>query len=182
MGEGVSLSADRADAIVVLGAAVLRPGVPGPAMARRVAHAVRVMKCRQIDYLVVSGGIVGPPPAEAEVMRRLAVVEGVDPARIVVEDRARNTFENAVYTGRIMRDRGWRRVVVVTDAFHMRRALYAFRRIGLVADGEAVTGLGGMSRWTWCAAHARELRALAYSAWLFALGRHKAIVARVWEQ
>ncbi|MBK8907942.1 MAG: YdcF family protein [Rhodospirillales bacterium] len=170
----------RPDAVVVLGAAVVAPGEPGSAMRRRVAHAVGVMRECGAAHLVVSGGIVAAPPAEAHLMRDLALGRGVAATAIVIEDRSRNTFENAVYTGRIMRDRGWRRLMIVTDAFHMRRALYVFRRLGLAVEGAPVPRPPGMSARAWYGAHGRELAQWLYSAWLFRLNRHRPIVAAVW--
>lgn len=168
------------DAVIVLGAALSEPGVPGPALRRRLAHGVTVWKRRNAAFLVVSGGIVGPPPAEAEVMRVLAMEQGVPSERIVVEDQARNTFENAVYSGRICRDRGWRRLAVITDAHHMRRALFVFRRLDLPAVGDPVPGRCGMSRLEWYGACLQEFGLLVNSARLFMIGRHKPIVDAVW--
>jgi len=170
------------DAVVVLGAALSEPGVPSPALRRRLAHGVAVWKRRDATHLLVSGGVVGPPPAEAEVMCALAIELGVPPERIVVEDRARNTFENAVYSGRIFHDCGWRRLVVVTDAFHMPRALFVFRRLGLPVAGDPVPGRYGLSRLVWCREYLQETGSLIHSAYLFMIGRHKPIVDAVWHR
>lgn len=169
------------DAVIVLGAAVVAPGVPGPALRRRVDHAVRVFRERNAEHLVVSGGVVTFPPAEAWMMRQIALAHGVPEGRVVVEDQSRNTFENAVYTGRIIRDRGWREVVLVTDAFHIQRALYVFHRLGLPAVGAKVPRQPGTSRWNWYRAFAEEQIRLAHSAALFLIGRHKPVTARVWD-
>lgn len=171
--------AETADAVVVLGAAVVAPGVPGPAMKRRVAHAARVLADRRIGHLVVSGGKHERGASEAEVMRRLALDHGVPEERIVIEDRSRNTFENAVYTGRIILDRGWSGIVVVTDAWHMRRALFVCRRLGLAASGDAVPRPADVPRRRWLRAHCDDTFALAHSAWLFAIGADKPLVAQV---
>jgi uncharacterized SAM-binding protein YcdF (DUF218 family) len=168
------------DAVVVLGAAMAAPGVPGPALRRRLEHGVAVFLARDAAHLLVSGGVVGPPPAEAHVMRDLALARGVAAERIIVEDMARNTFENAVYSGRIMRERGWRRVVVVTDAFHLPRALYVFRRLGLEVSGEGVARPSHISRLDWLRSQFDERVRLACSAVLFLRGAHKPLVTRVW--
>jgi uncharacterized SAM-binding protein YcdF (DUF218 family) len=168
------------DAVVVLGAALAAPGVPGPALRRRLEHGVAVFLEREAAHLLVSGGVVGPPPAEAHVMRDLALARGVAAERIIVEDMARNTFENAVYCGRIMRERGWRRVVVVTDSFHLPRALYVFRRLGLEVAGEGVPRRPGISRLSWTRAHLDERIRMVRSAGLFAIGAHKPLLAKVW--
>jgi uncharacterized SAM-binding protein YcdF (DUF218 family) len=168
------------DAVVVLGAAMAAPGVPGPALVRRLEHAVGVYVYRNAGFLLVSGGLVGPPPAEAHVMRDLAVARGIATARILVEDQARNTFENAVYSGRIIRARGWSNVVVVTDGFHLRRALFVFRRLGLRVTGDAVPRPPRMSRLAWARLHLEERVHLGYSALLFLQGAHKQTLAQVW--
>ncbi len=175
-------NASRADAVVVLGAAVTEAGVAGPALHRRLTHGVSVWKQRDAAYLLVSGGVGRPPPAEAEVMRALAIEMGIPPERIVVEDRAVNTFENAVYCGRIFHDRGWRRLVVVTDRFHLPRALFVFRRLGLPVGGDPVPGRYGLSRLAWTRAYLQEFRSLLHSAYLFVIGRHKPIVDAVWHR
>jgi uncharacterized SAM-binding protein YcdF (DUF218 family) len=168
------------DAVIVLGAAVVAPGVPGPALRRRVDHAVRVFLERKAAHLVVSGGIVTCPPAEALMMREIAVSKGVPEERVIVEDRSRNTFENAVYTGRIIRDQGWRDIVLVTDAFHIQRALYVFHRLGLPAVGAKVPRQPETPRWEWYRSLAEEQIRLVHSAALFLVGRHKPVTARVW--
>jgi uncharacterized SAM-binding protein YcdF (DUF218 family) len=168
------------DAVVVLGAAMTAPGIPGAALRRRVEYGVTVFAATGARHLVVSGGVVRHPPAEAHMMRDLAIIHGVAADRIVVEDVSRNTFENAVYVGRIIRERRWRRVVVVTDRFHLARALYCFRRLGLLVDGEGVPRRPDHSRLAWIRLHAVEQARLLRSAALFRMGAHKPLVARVW--
>ncbi len=159
---------------------MMSPGLPGPALRRRLEHGVAVFFARNAGHLLVSGGVVGPPPAEAQIMRDLAMARGVAPSRIIVEEMARNTFENAVYAGRIIRERGWLRVVVVTDAFHLPRALYVFRRIGLQVMGEGVPRPAQATRLSWGRAHLEERLRMIRSAGLFAMGAHKPLLARVW--
>jgi uncharacterized SAM-binding protein YcdF (DUF218 family) len=171
-----------ADAVVVLGAKVSASGLAGAAIHRRVAHAIRVLERRRIDVLLLSGGNGGSGPSEAEVMRRLVLEHGSPVKTIVTEDRSRNTFENAVYTGRVMRDHDWRRIVIVTDAWHMRRAIYVFRRLGMDAIGDPAPRPSDVSRLAWARAHAGDHAALVRSAWLFWIGKDKHIVESVLEE
>ena len=170
------------EAVVVLGAETIGPGIPGPALRRRLAHGVRVMSERNAKFLVVTGGIVGPPPSEAIVMQTLALDLGVSADRIILEDRAANTFENAVFVGSIIHERNWRQVVVVTDSFHLPRALVIFRWLDLPAVGEAVPGRSGLSWLQWGFECAREFWALLKSVYLFLVGRHKPIVEAEWRR
>lgn len=169
-----------ADAVVVLGARVVAPGVPGPALSRRLAWGIRVWQAERARLLVLSGGAPAGMPVEAHLMRDLAVAAGVPSERIVVEDASRNTFENAVYTGALMRAGGWRRVIIVTDHFHLARALYVFRRLGLPVEGAGVPRQPGTSRARWLFQHAEEKVRHARCAQLFWAGAHKRLIARVW--
>ncbi len=168
------------DAVVVLGAPPLAPGVPGPVLERRVRHGIAVLRGRGATFLVLSGGTVGAPPAEAEIMRAMVLDHGIAADRIVIEDRSRNTFENALYTGLIMRRRGWRRMIVVTDAFHMPRTLFVYRRLGLRVSGDRVRERASASLLTRVRLYLRESVAFIRCIVLFAIGRHKALVAEVW--
>jgi uncharacterized SAM-binding protein YcdF (DUF218 family) len=50
-----------------------------------------------------------------------------------VEDRSRSTFENALYTKKLLQADNLTNVVLITNAWHMRRALWSFERVGLHA-------------------------------------------------
>ena len=128
------------DVIVVLGAAVWPGEQPSPALQRRILHAVDLLQRGYAAYLLVTGGMGKYPPAEAVVMQRLAVARGVPPQQVLCEAQATSTFESAVRCGAMLRQRGWSRVLVVTDRYHLPRALLAFWSCGLRAAGSAAPG------------------------------------------
>jgi uncharacterized SAM-binding protein YcdF (DUF218 family) len=74
-------------------------------------------------------GDTAPCPI-ARVMAALAIQLGVPRENVLVEDRSRNTWENATYTSSLLRPRGIHRVLLVTDSVHMRRAQACFRTQG----------------------------------------------------
>lgn len=84
--------------------------------------------------VVVSGGdpSITPHggPKEGVVTRTLLVEDGVEPGRILVDDRSRNTFENAVYSKQVAHPRPGQIWVLVTSANHMPRAVGCFRHVG----------------------------------------------------
>jgi uncharacterized SAM-binding protein YcdF (DUF218 family) len=123
-----------ADAIVVLGAAVHAGGRPSPALRRRTAHAVALYRAGVADCLILTGGTGRYSPTEAVVMQQLAVADGVPPARLILEETAADTLANARACAVILKQRGWRRVVVVTDRYHWLRARLAFRHYGIAAS------------------------------------------------
>ena len=128
------------DVIVVLGAAVWPGGQPSPALQRRILHAVDLLQRGYAAYLLVTGGLGKYPPAEAVVMQRLAVAHGIPPQHILCEDQATSTFASALRCCDILRQRGWSRVLVVTDRYHLPRTLFAFWSCGLHAVGSAAPG------------------------------------------
>jgi uncharacterized SAM-binding protein YcdF (DUF218 family) len=84
--------------------------------------------------LVVSGGSAdtdGPTPPLAEVMRDFLLRLGVPAGDMLVEDQSRSTHENAVETSQLLEARGFRRIVLVTDAAHLPRAAACFRKQGI---------------------------------------------------
>jgi uncharacterized SAM-binding protein YcdF (DUF218 family) len=124
-------SVDTFDAAIVLGAMVRPDGSPSPALARRVAHAVRLIDDGRTGHLLMSGGAVRHAVPEAHVMRDLALAAGVPADRVHVEDLSVNTIGNALLSRPIVEARGWRRLLVVTDSCHMMRSLYTFHRLGV---------------------------------------------------
>ncbi len=69
-------------------------------------------------------------PSEAAVARQLFISFGIDPNRILIEDRSRNTEENARFTLQMIHPAPQSKWLLVTSAFHMPRAIGAFRQAG----------------------------------------------------
>ncbi len=131
----------RADAIVVLGGGIglplpprLEPDLNGS--ADRVWHAARLYRAGKAPLVIVSGGNVFPQSnAQAESVYTADLLEawGVERKDIVLEGQSRNTYENALHTRTILEDRELRRILLVTSAFHMPRALATFEHAGIEA-------------------------------------------------
>jgi uncharacterized SAM-binding protein YcdF (DUF218 family) len=86
---------------------------------------------------IASGGPVSSSRSEVVEARALAdqlIAWGIEPERVIVEDHARNTYENAVDSAAIVRAHEWKSVLLVTSAFHMPRAYGCFREVGLDVD------------------------------------------------
>ncbi|HJU69994.1 MAG TPA: YdcF family protein [Gemmatimonadaceae bacterium] len=123
--------AQRADAIVVLGAAQY-VGRPSPVLRARVDHAVTLWKRGLAPTLILTGGTgVGDTTSEAAVARKYAMSRGVPDRAIVVEIKGRTTSESMRAVARIMDDRERNSVILVSDPFHMLRLSILARRFGL---------------------------------------------------
>lgn len=82
--------------------------------------------------VLVSGGTANDatPPC-APLMRDFLLKLGVAATDILVEDRSRTTWENAVESSKLLEQRGIRKIVLVTDAAHLLRAERCFRKQGM---------------------------------------------------
>ncbi len=99
----------------------------------RCLRAAEVYRQGKPCPIVVSGGKVdadAPGPALAVVMRDFLRQQGVADGDLIVEDRSRTTYENAVECCRLLNERGIHRIVLVTDATHLGRASACFRKQG----------------------------------------------------
>lgn len=137
-GARVLTALPQAEAIVVLGGGVrvaYPPERPDPDLgdaADRVWYAARLYHAGKAPVILASGGNVIPGMSpEARAMRRILMDFGVPDGAILLEEASRNTSENARYASRLLRDRGIRKVLLVTSALHMRRARARFVETGL---------------------------------------------------
>lgn len=125
--------------IIVLGGAVdpvigaSRGQVSITDAATRMTEGVVLARRYPQARLVYSGGsnaILATIGGEAEDAERLWAAMGVDPGRIVIEDKSRNTDENARFSRDLLRPAAGERWLLVTSAYHMPRAMGLFRAAG----------------------------------------------------
>lgn len=126
--------AGSADAIVVLGSAVWPGERPSPSLARRIGRGVELWQAGLAPVLVPTGGVGRYPPAEAEVMARVARAGGVPDAALVLEPAATSTAESAERVRALAEAHGWQRVILVSEPYHLRRASLLFRWQGLQVE------------------------------------------------
>lgn len=104
--------------------------------ADRVTHTVQLYKLGLVEKILISGGdgrLLGPARPEAELLREAMVVMGVPEEVILLEENSDNTHENAVFTAQMLKKLGVApdECILVTSAFHMRRAIACFRKQGI---------------------------------------------------
>ena len=124
----ISMPQSRADAIVVFAGGVGESGKAGGGTEERLQHAVDLYKQGEAAHLILSSGYVYSFP-EAEVMRMLAVEQGVPADAILVERQSTNTYQNVSYVYDLLRRRGWGSVLLVSSPYHMRRALLVWHKV-----------------------------------------------------
>lgn len=143
-----STLAQRADAIVILGAGRERgdpawDGIDQPTgiALERVRYAARLAKASGLPVLTSGGLHYGSPPSEAWIMAQSLRDDFGTSARWM-EERSRTTWENAEFSAQLLAEHGIKRVVVVTQAWHMQRSRWSFEQQGLQVIPAPVGFLG----------------------------------------
>lgn len=143
------------DAVVVLGGMIDGPATRASGEGALDAHAERVLRAFELvragraRAVLLSGGLLDPQPGdvpEADLLAARLARWGIPPAQLVAEAASRNTRENAIESARVAAGRGWRRLLVVTSALHMPRAMGCFRAVGLEPDALPVDRRAGDGR------------------------------------
>jgi uncharacterized SAM-binding protein YcdF (DUF218 family) len=133
-------------------------GYPAGSTVERVFTGAQLQKASGLPLLVTGGNPDGQLPTEAAVMRESLAVEFGVPVRWV-EDRSRNTIENAQLSANLLRAAGIKSVYLVTNDYHLRRARLLFE-----AQGLAVAPVAALTRSRDAAAVAFSWRLLVPSA------------------
>jgi uncharacterized SAM-binding protein YcdF (DUF218 family) len=125
--------AQPVDAIVVLGAAQYN-GRPSPVLRARLDHALGLYRDRLAPLILVAGGVGrGDTTSEAMVGRRYLIAHGVAPDAVVAQSDGRTTMASMTAVTGWLHGRGLRRVLLVSDPFHMFRLRLEARRTSLEA-------------------------------------------------
>ena len=123
----------QAQAAIVLGAAVWG-AEPSPVFKERINHAIKLYHRGKVQKIIFTGGRGNSDePTEAEAAKRYALWQGVLEADILLETELHTTYQNLCNAGRVAGSHHIRRVLIVSDPLHMKRAMHMARDLGLEA-------------------------------------------------
>ncbi|MFD1954793.1 YdcF family protein [Paenibacillus thailandensis] len=122
-GYDYSRDAPKADAAIVLGAALWND-MPSPALKERLDSAYGLYKEGKVGKLILTGGLDGNGSklTEAEGMRNYLVALGVPEDKLLLELKARSTYENLLFSKPIAEAYDLDRLLIVTHDYHASRA------------------------------------------------------------
>lgn len=143
---GSHTSTDKADAIVVLGAAQYN-GRPGPILTARLRQAMKIYDNGQAPRILTTGGRApGDVTTEADAGERWLHVRGVKPVTAIAEGR--DTYASTKAYVEYAKKQKWQSVVIVTDPWHCYRARSMARSLDLKAScSPSTTGPGASKTW-----------------------------------
>lgn len=129
----------EAEAIILLGGSTRIPTPPRNTVeitesGDRVLYAAHLYKEGKAPVIIATGGRITwlqNAPPEADSMKNLLIEIGVPESAIIEETQALNTYENALYTKKILEKRGIKQSLLVTSASHMPRSLRVFQKQGI---------------------------------------------------
>lgn len=103
----------------------------------RILAGIDIVQSNKAKYLVLSGGdgsMFQTGRSESNLLADFSKTLGVSQGKILVDHNSKNTFENAVNTKKIITDRQFKDVLLITSAFHMFRSQGCFNRQGMLVD------------------------------------------------
>ena len=124
----ISQKPEKADCIVVLAGGVGESGRAGQGYEERVGYAVKLYKEGYSKNLIFSSGF-SYFFEEALIMKALAVSLGVPEGLIILEDKARDSYENVKFTKKILDKHNWNKILVISSPYHMRRLSLVYSKI-----------------------------------------------------
>ena len=153
---------DRADAIVVLGAAQY-DGEPSPVFAGRLDHAALLYEQGRADrVLVLGGGQPGDRFTEAEAGRTYLIEKGVPQDAILPVPEGHTTYESLRATAPVMREAGMDSAFLVSDPWHNARVERMARDLGIDGHASATWNSAATSQDTRFEGYVRETFAYLY--------------------
>lgn len=181
------------DGIVVLGGAIntLVSAARGTTAlaegAERVTAAAVLARRYPNARVVFTGGssaLFGATQSEAAFAGRLLADLGVEPSRITLESRSRNTIENAEFTKALVQPKPGERWLLVTSAYHMPRSVGLFRHVGFPVEAYPVdwrtSGVIEVGRLFARASDGLHLADLALHEWAGLVSYHLAGLTPTW--
>ncbi|WP_260397985.1 YdcF family protein [Peribacillus simplex] len=125
---------ENADYLIILGARV-KGSIPSLSLQYRIDKAAEYLTANKHTLAIVSGGKgPGEDISEAKAMQQGLIAQGIEEARIMMEDKSTTTYENIVFSKELIPDTAASGLIVSND-FHIYRAVEIARKEGLNMKG-----------------------------------------------
>ena len=131
----------KLDYIIVLGAGIKGKRVT-PLLAGRIDKGIELLKYNPNAKLILSGGMgPGEDIPEGVAMAAYAKDKDVSDERIIVEDKSKNTYENLLFSSKLI-DKDNHKLALVTTSYHVFRALVFAKKLQIPC-----IGYGSKTKW-----------------------------------
>ena len=124
----------QADCILILGAGVWENNTPSPMLKDRLLQGIELYELKASNKLLMSGDHGSKDYDEVNVMKDFAIERGVPSENIFMDHAGFSTYESMYRARDIFKVK---RIIIVTQGYHLYRALYDAEGLGLEAYGVA---------------------------------------------
>jgi SanA protein len=145
-GGGSSVAdAPHAQVALLLGAKVEPDGTPSPMLRDRIAVAARLYRDGKVERVLASGDHGTVAYDEVNAMKRALIADGVPASAIFTDHAGFDTWDSVVRARKVFKGTS---ALVVTQGFHLPRAVWLARHAGLDAHGVSadLSGYGTQER------------------------------------
>jgi uncharacterized SAM-binding protein YcdF (DUF218 family) len=123
-------SKPEGDAIVILGGGAYNTGILKEDSTKRLLTGFVLHKQTNLPIILSGGASIGALP-EAEIMKGLLLTLGVDKGKIYTDVNSKDTEENAQEVKKLCERLRCKKIILVSSAYHMKRAVLSFQKAGL---------------------------------------------------
>ncbi len=126
--------AAQAQVAIILGAAVSQKGNPSPVLEDRIITAIALYKQGKVSRILMSGGNPSVTNNEVDPVRKILIAQGIPAEDIFLDHAGFDTYSSMYRAKAVFKISS---AIVVTQEFHLPRAVYIARSLGINAYGLA---------------------------------------------
>lgn len=135
--DGLNDNFQNSDVAIVFGSKVNSNGQVSDRLKARLDVAVKLYKNKEVDYILVSGGIGKEGFDEAAVMKNYLIHHNVQDSKIILDNNGNTTYLTAVNFLEINKNYQFKNIVLVSQFFHLSRCKLIFKKLGINDPGSA---------------------------------------------
>ncbi len=123
---------DKVDYVLVLGCGVREDGTPSRMLYERLKTGAQVLERQSGASLLLTGDNSGESYNELAVMKKVSIENGVEESQMTIDDYGFSTYESLKNAKEKF---GAKKIIIITQPYHMYRALYIANKLGIEAYG-----------------------------------------------
>lgn len=131
---GAEKEINNSDVYILLGGGIkshtLGGNIPNNSVMVRLMTTAKLYYKNPKPIIITGGMVLDKTVSESSVYKKELVAVGITEGDIFLEERSRNTKENAIYTKEMMREKNYTKGVIITSASHMTRSMKVFEEEG----------------------------------------------------
>lgn len=121
---------ENADFIITLGYVLNDNGTMSDVLIGRLEQTYKAALLNKDAKIIVTGGVQKTGITESYIMKNWLIEKGIETDRIIIEDKARDTVENSLYSADILKKYNAKKVILITSASHIRRGTALLQEAG----------------------------------------------------